>query len=192
MNEKQFKIFETIRMYIATHGCSPNIRAISNILGYKSISTISVHIKNLIKNGYLTETLTSSKIRNLSIKRNYIKPSFTVPLSGMFYNANIFFNEIPEYCLLPQLFLPPDVNYLKHNFFVIKALDNSLKNFCINENSLLLFQKQDKNIKYSLSDIIIIKGFYNKLETYSIVKYTENISKPTIYSKLICSINLYN
>ncbi len=52
-SKKQRELFNFIDSFIANHGYSPSYREIMRALNYKSISTVAIHIDNLIVKGYV-------------------------------------------------------------------------------------------------------------------------------------------
>ncbi len=51
--KKQRDILTFIELFIGEHGYSPSYREIMRALGYKSVSTVAIHIDGLIAKGYL-------------------------------------------------------------------------------------------------------------------------------------------
>ena len=52
-SKKQHELLTFIGGFIAQHGYGPSYREIMRALGYKSVSTVAVHVDNLIKKGLL-------------------------------------------------------------------------------------------------------------------------------------------
>ena len=59
--KKQVEILQYVRRYQRVHECSPSYREIADDLGYASVATVAVHIKNLIERGHLTKRENSSR-----------------------------------------------------------------------------------------------------------------------------------
>lgn len=53
MTNKQKVVYDTIVDYINTHGYSPTVRELAEILGYKSSSTMHSFLKALEDKGYI-------------------------------------------------------------------------------------------------------------------------------------------
>lgn len=51
--KKQKALLDFIAAFIAEHGYSPSYREIMNSLNYTSVSTVALHVGNLIKRGHL-------------------------------------------------------------------------------------------------------------------------------------------
>lgn len=52
-SKKQRELLTFIEGFIAQHGYGPSYREIMRALNYKSVSTVAVHVDNLIKKGHL-------------------------------------------------------------------------------------------------------------------------------------------
>lgn len=52
-SKKQQELLQFVDEFIKNHGYGPSYREIMRGLGYKSVSTVAVHIDNLIAKGYL-------------------------------------------------------------------------------------------------------------------------------------------
>jgi SOS-response transcriptional repressor LexA len=52
-SKKQRELLTFIEGFIAQHGYGPSYREIMRALDYKSVSTVAVHVDNLIKKGHL-------------------------------------------------------------------------------------------------------------------------------------------
>ncbi len=51
--KKQQELLEYIDEFISTNGYGPTYREVMSALGYKSVSTVAVHVDGLIAKGYL-------------------------------------------------------------------------------------------------------------------------------------------
>ena len=51
--KKQQELLAFVTSFITEHGYGPSYREIMNALGYKSVSTVAVHVEGLIAKGYL-------------------------------------------------------------------------------------------------------------------------------------------
>jgi repressor LexA len=52
-SKKQRELLTFIEGFIAQHGYGPSYREVMRALNYKSVSTVAIHIENLIKKGHL-------------------------------------------------------------------------------------------------------------------------------------------
>lgn len=59
--KRQQALLEFVDAFIKTHGYGPSYREIMNGLGYKSVSTVAVHIDGLITKGYLQKRDNSAR-----------------------------------------------------------------------------------------------------------------------------------
>lgn len=51
--KKQQELLSFVTTFITEHGYGPSYREVMNALGYKSVSTVAVHVEGLIAKGYL-------------------------------------------------------------------------------------------------------------------------------------------
>lgn len=51
--KKQQELLSFVTDFIVEHGYGPSYREVMNALGYKSVSTVAVHVEGLIAKGYL-------------------------------------------------------------------------------------------------------------------------------------------
>lgn len=63
--KKQQELLQFVDDFIKGHGYGPSYREIMRSLGYKSVSTVAIHIDQLIVKGYLEKTDNSA--RSLSV-----------------------------------------------------------------------------------------------------------------------------
>lgn len=52
-SKKQRELLTFIEQFIAQHGYGPSYREIMRGIGYKSVSTVAIHVNNLIAKGFL-------------------------------------------------------------------------------------------------------------------------------------------
>lgn len=53
--KKQQELLQYIADFLAEHNYAPSYREVMNALGYKSVSTVAVHVDGLIAKGYLVK-----------------------------------------------------------------------------------------------------------------------------------------
>lgn len=66
-SKKQRELLSYIDGFITGHGYGPSYREVMNALNYKSVSTVAIHIDNLIKKGHLRKRDRSA--RSLEVVR---------------------------------------------------------------------------------------------------------------------------
>lgn len=71
-SKKQRELLTFIEGFIAAHGYGPSYREIMRALDYKSVSTVAVHVDNLIKKGHLLKRDKSA--RSLEVQSGSAKP----------------------------------------------------------------------------------------------------------------------
>jgi repressor LexA len=54
--KRQKELLDYVDAFIQQHGYGPSYREIMNALGYKSVSTVAIHVDGLILKGYLRKT----------------------------------------------------------------------------------------------------------------------------------------
>lgn len=59
--KKQQELLQFITDFLREHNYAPSYREIMKVLGYKSVSTVAVHVDGLIAKGYLTKTDKSAR-----------------------------------------------------------------------------------------------------------------------------------
>ncbi|RWZ78339.1 MAG: hypothetical protein EOT05_01065 [Candidatus Microsaccharimonas sossegonensis] len=59
--KRQKELLEYVDAFIQEHGYGPSYREIMNAIGYKSVSTVAIHIDGLITKGYLRKTDNSAR-----------------------------------------------------------------------------------------------------------------------------------
>ena len=59
--KKQKELLQFVDVFIKEHGYGPSYREVMNGLGYKSVSTVAVHIDGLIEKGYLRKRDNSAR-----------------------------------------------------------------------------------------------------------------------------------
>jgi repressor LexA len=72
-SKKQRELLTFIEGFIAQHGYGPSYREIMRALNYKSVSTVAVHVDNLIKKGHLIKrdkSARSLEVCNIDAKKS--------------------------------------------------------------------------------------------------------------------------
>jgi len=59
--KRQKELLEYVDSFIQEHGYGPSYREIMNAIGYKSVSTVAIHIDGLIQKGFLRKTDNSAR-----------------------------------------------------------------------------------------------------------------------------------
>lgn len=60
-SKKQRELLIFIEQFIAQHGYGPSYREIMRGIGYKSVSTVAIHVNNLIAKGHLRKRTRSAR-----------------------------------------------------------------------------------------------------------------------------------
>jgi len=69
--KRQKELLDYVDAFIQAHGYGPSYREIMNALGYKSVSTVAIHINGLITKGYLRKRDNSA--RSLEVVTTQLK-----------------------------------------------------------------------------------------------------------------------
>lgn len=67
--KKQQELLQYIADFLKEHDYAPSYREIMGVLGYKSVSTVAVHVDGLITKGYLTKTDKSARSIRLAAEK---------------------------------------------------------------------------------------------------------------------------
>ena len=59
--KRQKELLDYVDMFIQEHGYGPSYREIMNAIGYKSVSTVAIHIDGLIQKGFLRKRDNSAR-----------------------------------------------------------------------------------------------------------------------------------
>ena len=59
--KRQKELLQYVDAFIQEHGYGPSYREIMNAIGYKSVSTVAIHIEGLIQKGYLRKQDNSAR-----------------------------------------------------------------------------------------------------------------------------------
>lgn len=78
--KKQREMLNFIENFISEHGFSPSYREIMNSLGYQSVSTVAIHVDNLIALGCIQKTDHSARsLEVIGQDESYNNPSVIKP-----------------------------------------------------------------------------------------------------------------
>lgn len=67
--KKQQELLQFISEFLTEHNYAPSYREIMAALGYKSVSTVAVHVDGLITKGYLTKSDKSARSVRIASER---------------------------------------------------------------------------------------------------------------------------
>jgi len=80
-SKKQRELLTFIEGFIAQHGYGPSYREIMRALDYKSVSTVAVHVDNLIKKGHLRKRDKSARSLEVCAETPKSAPSVAKPVT---------------------------------------------------------------------------------------------------------------
>lgn len=141
LTSKQEKILDTIKKFIAEKGYAPTIRELCKLCNLNSTATMFVHLKNLTKKGYISQTESKFRTIELTVPNEYIKNDdsvVNVPLLGKVAAGNpIEAIENPnEYFSLPKELIP-----MNHDVFTLEVSGDSMINVGIFDGDIVIVKK---------------------------------------------------
>ena len=142
LTSKQEKILDTIKRFIAEKGYAPTIRELCKLCNLNSTATMFVHLKNLTKKGYISQTESKFRTIELTVPNEYIKNDdsvVNVPLLGKVAAGNpIEAIENPnEYFSLPKELIP-----MNHDVFTLEVSGDSMINIGIFDGDIVIVKKE--------------------------------------------------
>jgi SOS-response transcriptional repressor LexA len=72
-SKKQQELLGYIDGFIRHHGYGPSYREVMRALGYRSVSTVAIHINNLIAKGWLTKKGRSARSLGVTLPDNAVE-----------------------------------------------------------------------------------------------------------------------
>ena len=168
LTSKQEKILDTIKRFIAEKGYAPTIRELCKLCNLNSTATMFVHLKNLTKKGYISQTESKFTTIELTVPNEYIKNDdsvVNVPLLGKVAAGNpIEAIENPnEYFSLPKELIP-----MNHDVFTLEVSGDSMINIGIFDGDIVIVKKErtanNGEIVVAMTDEneVTLKRFYKE------------------------------
>lgn len=168
LTSKQEKILDTIKKFIAEKGYAPTIRELCKLCNLNSTATMFVHLKNLTKKGYISQTESKFRTIELTVPNEYIKNDdsvVNVPLLGKVAAGNpIEAIENPnEYFSLPKELIP-----INHDVFTLEVSGDSMINVGIFDGDIVIVKKDrtanNGEIVVAMTDEneVTLKRFYKE------------------------------
>lgn len=168
LTSKQEKILDTIKKFIAEKGYAPTIRELCKLCNLNSTATMFVHLKNLTKKGYISQTESKFRTIELTVPNEYIKNDdsvVNVPLLGKVAAGNpIEAIENPnEYFSLPKELIP-----MNHDVFTLEVSGDSMINIGIFDGDIVIVKRDrtanNGEIVVAMTDEneVTLKRFYKE------------------------------
>lgn len=163
LSKREIQILEFIKENISTKGYPPSMREICTNVNLKSTSTVSSHLLNLEKKGYIIRD--ASLTRAIALRQNTSKPSVdtavNLPIISSFSsNKGIFDSDnISGYMPFPKLLINED-----SSFIYINQGDN-MKEFSIFHKDYIIV---DSKGLYRDGDLVLvlIHGEFTSIRKY--------------------------
>ncbi len=169
LTKKQEEVLTVIKKYIAEHGYAPSVREVCELMNLSSTATVFVHMRHLMKKGYLKQTDNKFRTLEVLVPNEYLEKNedvVNVPLLGKVTCGNpIEAIEFPdEYMALPAFMIPK-----KEEIFTLKTEGMSMKNVGIYDGDIVIVKRQ-KNAKNGDYVVALDENGFTTLKTF----YKEN------------------
>ena len=169
LTKKQEEVLTVIKKYIAEHGYAPSVREVCELMNLSSTATVFVHMRHLMKKGYLKQTDNKFRTLEVLVPNEYLEKNedvVNVPLLGKVTCGNpIEAIEFPdEYIALPAFMIPK-----KEEIFTLKTEGMSMKNVGIYDGDIVIVKRQ-KNAKNGDYVVALDENGFTTLKTF----YKEN------------------
>lgn len=168
LTDKQTKVLNCIKKFIADKGYAPTIRELCKLCNLSSTATMFVHLKNLTTKGYINQTESKFRTIELNVPNEFDKSQdniVSIPLLGKVAAGNpIEAIENPdEYFSLPKELVPQN-----HEVFALKVNGESMINAGIFDGDIVIVERnQNANngeIIVAMTDEneVTLKRFYKE------------------------------
>ena len=169
LTKKQEEVLTVIKKCIAEHGYAPRVREVCELMNLSSTATVFVHMRHLMKKGYLKQTDNKFRTLEVLVPNEYLEKNedvVNVPLLGKVTCGNpIEAIEFPdEYIALPAFMIPK-----KEEIFTLKTEGMSMKNVGIYDGDIVIVKRQ-KNAKNGDYVVALDENGFTTLKTF----YKEN------------------
>ena len=182
LTKKQEEILTQIKKFMADKGYAPTIRELCSLCNLSSTATMFVHLKNLTKKGYISQTENKFRTIELNVLNEYDKKNDNIvevallgkvaagnPIEAI-ENPNEFFN-LPSY-LVPQ----------NTEVFTLKVNGDSMINAGIFDDDIVIVKKQKNanngEIVVAMTDDneVTLKRFYKENDHIRLQPENDNLT----------------
>ena len=168
LTDKQTKILNSIKKFMAEKGYAPTIRELCNICNLSSTATMFVHLKNLTKKGYINKTENKFRTIELNVPNEFDEKEdnvVSIPLLGKVAAGNpIEAIENPDdYFSLPKELVPKN-----HEVFALEVNGESMINAGIFDGDIVIVKREkvanNGEIVVAMTDDneVTLKRFYKE------------------------------
>ncbi len=168
LTDKQTKILNSIKKFMAEKGYAPTIRELCNICNLSSTATMFVHLKNLTKKGYINQTENKFRTIELNVPNEFDEKEdnvVSIPLLGKVAAGNpIEAIENPDdYFSLPKELVPKN-----HEVFALEVNGESMINAGIFDGDIVIVKREkvanNGEIVVAMTDDneVTLKRFYKE------------------------------
>ena len=143
LTDKQSKILNAIKKFIAEKGYAPTIRELCDLCNLSSTATMFVHLKNLTNKGYINQTENNFRTIELNVPNEFDEKQdsvATIPLLGKVAAGNpIEAIENPnEYFSLPKDLIPQNTEV-----FTLEVNGDSMINIGIHDGDVVVVERKN-------------------------------------------------
>ena len=189
LTKKQEEVLTEIKKFIAKYGYSPSVREVCDLMNLSSTATVFVHMKHLIKKGYLKQTDNKFRTLEVLVPNEYSKKDddiVNVPLLGKITCGNpIEAIEFPdEFMSLPAYMIPK-----KEEVFTLRVDGMSMKNIGIYDGDVVIVKRTktakngDKVVALDENGFATLKTFYKENGYFRLQPENETMN-PIILNKV--------
>ena len=140
LSSKELKVMRCVRNSLVHRGCTPSLRELRDLLGYRSHRSISIIVRQLIDKGYLRRGLDGALrlLKDIEESKEHAR-TINVPLVGVVACGTPILAEENFEGMIPvstNLARPP------HKYFLLRVDGNSMNEKNINDGDLVLVKQQ--------------------------------------------------
>ncbi len=168
LTDKQTKILNCIKKFIAEKGYAPTIRELCKLCNLSSTATMFVHLKNLTNKGYINQTESKFRTIELNVPNEFDKNQdsvISIPLLGKVAAGNpIEAIENPnDFFSLPKELVPKN-----HEVFALEVNGESMINAGIFDGDIVIVEREktanNGEIVVAMTDEneVTLKRFYKE------------------------------
>jgi repressor LexA len=168
LTDKQTKILNCIKKFIAEKGYAPTIRELCKLCNLSSTATMFVHLKNLTNKGYINQTESKFRTIELNVPNEFDKNQdsvISIPLLGKVAAGNpIEAIENPnDVFSLPKELVPKN-----HEVFALEVNGESMINAGIFDGDIVIVEREktanNGEIVVAMTDEneVTLKRFYKE------------------------------
>lgn len=170
LTEKQARVLESIKKFIAKNGYPPTVREIGSMINLRSSATIHAHITLLEEKGYLKKGMGKNRTIELLVPNEFqekIDGVVSVPLLHMDGKNNLekMLDQVSEYIQLPVLM----IEHKSEVFALIMNGSTMIENGIYDQDILVVEKKSDVNVQdivvMAINNQLVVEKYLEKNDT---------------------------